>query len=386
MAIFRASSQIYTLIFTQKKCMHLYAVTYSPYQVITGFCQTQNLRKITTYQSIIFCFLGMNGFDRIKIVTDKKYINNMDCKISTLVMQNNVVHEERIKQIKPFNLYVSTSQFDSKGIIEVSAKVLGDRYPELINKNNIHYIFERINALGICELDIDGIISESKLISCDITLDIDGVALPDSNTIKTCLKNINKFEVQKYTNCGLTVTKKVKTKNRQVRLSFYDKYKDMDKASNMDFLSSLDDKYALRSYFKDRMRIEANVKTVSQIKELCKTDDNDLMEVLNSPAKILLEIFDSIFDLPGLTEEVMNEKQSLFAYRKLSELKDALLVKACDNDPGQIDLVLNNCLSPNTNKGKYKNKLVKLIMAMPKENKNVQALHLIRNKLSMNLL
>jgi hypothetical protein len=327
----------------------------------------------------------MNGFDRIKLVTDKKYINHMDSKISTLVMRNNVVNEERLKLIKPFNLYVSTSQFDNKGIIEVSAKVLGDRYPELINKNNIHYCFERINAIGICELDIEGIIAESKLISCDITLDINGLVLPDSNTIKTCLKNINKYEVQKYTNCGLTVTKKVKTKNRQVRLSFYDKYKDMDKASNTDFLSSLDDKYALQDYFKDRMRIEANVKTVSQIRELCKTDDNGLMEVLNSPANILLEIFDSIFDLPGSTEEVMNEKQSLFAYRKLSELKDALLVKACDNDPSQIELVLNNCLSLNTNKGKYKNKLVKLINAKPQGKKNVQALQLIRNKLSTNL-
>jgi hypothetical protein len=37
-----------------------------------------------------------------------------------------------------------------------------------------------------------------------------------------------------------------------------------------------------------------------------------------------------------------------------SDLKNALLVKACNNDPVQIDLVLNNCLSPNTNKVKYK--------------------------------
>lgn len=326
----------------------------------------------------------MIQFDRIKIVTDKKYINHIDSDVSTVVIRNNHEREIRFKQLKPFNLYVSSNCVNDKGVIEVSAKILGDRYPDLINMNNIRHCFEKINTLGVCSLDVDAVINDSNLISCDITEDLDGLIMPDNLALKTCVKSLNKFHVQKYTNCGYTITKSVKTCNRRIRVSIYDKQKEMLKATNAEYLESLDNKNDVLDYFNGRIRIEANVRTVSQIKNLCQTKGNSLLEVLNSTANPLLTIFDTIFDIPDANEPMLSDIQSLLSYDKLSVLKDALLIKECHNDPIIIDMVLNNCLSPNTNKCKYKARLTRLINAQPLPNRNIQVMRNIKNKLNDN--
>ncbi|MBN1186482.1 MAG: hypothetical protein JXB49_29675 [Bacteroidales bacterium] len=305
----------------------------------------------------------------------------MNSDACTHVIKNGLQNEIRYKQIKPFNLYINKSLADDRCVIEISAKVLGDRYPELINKNNIRYCFERMNESGICKLNIDGVITASDLISADITTDLDGIVMPDLLAIKICLKSLNKYQVQKYANCGYTVTKLVKTQNRKIRLSIYDKYKEMQKVTNVEYLDLLDDKYNLLAYFNGKYRIEANVRTVTQLKELLEIDGNSLLVALNSTANPLFALFNSVFDVSDESEPILNEIQSLLSYRKLSELKDALLIKACNNDLSQIDLVLNSTLSPNTNKRKYRAKLSKLINVQPIPNKNLQVMNGIKQKL-----
>ncbi len=326
----------------------------------------------------------MVRFDKIKILTDKKHVSNIDSDVSTMVIKNNM-QQNRFKQTKPYNLYINTNNLDEKCIIEVSAKVLRDRYPELINKNTIHSCLELINATGYCSLDVDGIIRNSQLISCDITRDLGGLNIPDNLSIafKSCLKNLNRFQVQKFTTSGYTITKLVNTKNRKIRLSLYDKYKELNKATNSSYLDLLDDKYNVLEYFNGKYRLETNVKTLTQIRVLCQTQTNNLYEVLHSTANPLLTIFNSIFELPTNTDVVLNEQQSLLEYRKLSELKDVLLIKACDNDPAQIDLVLNNCLSPSTNKSKYRARLNRLINSQPIPNKNIKLMLTIRAMLEL---
>ena len=173
----------------------------------------------------------------------------------------------------------------------------------------------------------------------------------------------------------------VKTQNRKIRLSFYDKYKELHKAGNSQFLDMLDDRFGVLVYFNGRSRIEANVRTVTQIKELFQIEDNSLMNVLDSSVNPLLTIFDTIFDIQNNPEPTTSEVQSLLSYRKLSDLKNALLVKACDNDIAQIELVLQNCLSPHTNKGKYMAKLKRIINEKPFPNENIRVMGEIRKSL-----
>lgn len=322
----------------------------------------------------------MVTLDRIKLVTDTKYINHMDYNASTIIFKNNIKSEIRYKQIKPYNLYISYPLNDSKCIIEVSAKILGDRYPELINMNNIGYCFNQINVLGVCKLNIDGALNDCKLISCDFTKDICGINMPENLALKSCLKNFNKFQVQKYTNSGFTVTNMVKTKNRKIRLIFYDKHKELLKAANTEFLNMIDDKNVLLDYFDNRFRVEANIRTVQQIKDLFQTDDNSLLNVLNSDSNPLLQIFDSVFNVPE-SVETYSDVQHLLLYTNFSELKNDLFLQACSYDPDTIDIVLNNCLSLKTNKRKYRAKFHNMINSRPNQNKNIDLMRKVREGL-----
>jgi len=323
----------------------------------------------------------MITFDRIKILTNKKYVEQLDSSVSTIVIQNNVQKEIRYSQRRPYQLYINNSEMEDKCVIEFSAKVLLDRYPELINKYNIQSCFDNVNALGLCHLHVYEIVNDSEFLSCDVTLDIGGIMMPDKLAIKSCIRNINKFRVQKYGNSGYTLTKEVKTKSRQIRLSFYDKYKELNKACNRDFLDELNDKYSLLAYFNGKFRVEANIKTISQIRELFQVESNRLLDVLNSPANPLLTWFDEALELPHQSTPFLTETKSLLSYNKLSELKNALLLQACDYDIEIVDLVLNNCLSPNTNKGRYRKRFVNLINEYHKPNQNIQVMRDVREKL-----
>ena len=84
------------------------------------------------------------------------------------------------------------------------------------------------------------------------------------------------------------------------------------------------------------------------------------------------------------TEEKINTNsniQELLSFESLSQLKNALLVTACKNDPTIINLVLNNYLAPKTNKTKYRDELFPLIESQPTENDNIQIIRHLRNEI-----
>lgn len=79
--------------------------------------------------------------------------------------------------------------------------------------------------------------------------------------------------------------------------------------------------------------------------------------VLNSEANPLLTIFDEVFSFP---EEPEHQNQAIptpLSFPKLRMVKNALLPEACEYDMEKADPVLNNTLSPNTDKSKYRAEL-----------------------------
>ena len=327
----------------------------------------------------------MVTLDRIKILTNKKHIKHLDADVTTTVLKSKKHHTIRYNQKKPYNLFINYSLVDNNCVIEFSAKVLQDRYPELINKNNIHDCFKNVNDLGFCEIDINGIANDSKLLSCDVTTDIDNVSMPDKLAIKSCLKHLNKYQVQKYGNSGHTITKMVKTKNRQIRLSIYDKSKELYKATNADFLELCNDRYGMLAYFNGKFRLEANVKTKLQIKQLFNINDNNLIDVLNSPANPLLTLFDEVFIFPEEPDQQIQDKPDPLTLGKLSDVKNALLLEKCDYDIEKVEVVLKTSLSPNTNTRNYKARLISLMNTFHQPNKNIKVMKKFREELSKNV-
>jgi len=327
----------------------------------------------------------MVTLDRIKILTDKKHIKRMDSEVITKILRSNIGTSIRYSQKIPLNIYLNYSLQDNRCVIEFSSKVLLDRYPELININNIQQCFENINRIGFCEMDVDGIIHNSELLTCDVTSDISGIVQPDRLAMKSCLVNHNKFRVQKYGNSGYTVNKMVKTRNRQLRMIIYDKGKELRKKTNADYLAMLSDPDAMLSYFDDKFRVEANINTKEQIRQLFHTKTTELLDVLNSDANPLLTLFDEVFVFPEEPEPQNLEMPSPLSHPKLKTVKNALLLAACEYDMEKVDLVLNNTLSPLTDKSKYRSELNKLLNSFPLPNKNIKVIKQIQEALKSSI-
>lgn len=324
----------------------------------------------------------MVTLDKIKILTDNKHIKKMNLDVSTKIMKSNIGIALRYTQKKPYSIYTNYSLQDNTCIFEFSSKILLDHYPHLINKNNIHECFENLEKMGFCEMDIDGIISDSELLTCDITRDISDIVLPDRLAMKSCLVNHNKFRVQKYGNSGHAVNKMVKTSNRKLRIIIYDKGKELRKKNNAEFIGMLNDADSMLASFDGKLRVEANVNTKEQIRNLFQTRTTELLDVLNSEANPLLTLFDEVFAFPEEPEHQNLVLPSPLSFPKLKMVKNALLLQACEYDMEKVDLLLNNTLSPCTDKSKYRAELNKLLNSYPLPNKNIQVMKKIREQIA----
>jgi hypothetical protein len=176
----------------------------------------------------------------------------------------------------------------------------------------------------------------------------------------------------------------VKTRNRQVRIIIYDKGKELRKKTNSEFLGLLSDANSMLAYFDGKFRVEANINTQEQIRQLFQTKTTDLLDVLNSEANPLLRIFDEVFSFPEEPEHQNQVMPTPLSFPKLRMVKNALLLEACEYDMEKVDLVLHNTLSPNTDKSKYRAELKKLLNTYPLPNKNIQVMKQIREALQSN--
>jgi len=325
----------------------------------------------------------MITFDKIKIVTKMDYIEignenvfekrENKHKNSTIFVYN---------QGKPYSLFVHLTPALNKAVIEFSGKILLDNYPKLISFETINQCLQNINRLGFCKLQIEDIINDSELVKCDITKDIElNLKSNIKKVIISQLSNQQKFITRKYSTTGYTVNKDVKTKKYQLRLSLYDKHEELLISGNSDFLNLLVDPKTIINYFEKKYRIETNLITKVQIRKYLGLADNTLVNALKSNANPLLEIFNQIFDsnLKDITGE--SKTRNLYDYESLNQLKDCLIVKACDNDLNKVHNVLNHYLAVNTNKRKYNARFRKLLNESNPINQNKFIIKHIRDQL-----
>jgi hypothetical protein len=165
----------------------------------------------------------------------------------------------------------------------------------------------------------------------------------------------------------------------------YDKGKELRKKTNADYLAMLSDPDAMLSYFDDKFRVEANINTKEQIRQLFHTKTTELLDVLNSDANPLLTLFDEVFVFPEEPEPQNLEMPSPLSHPKLKTVKNALLLAACEYDMEKVDLVLNNTLSPLTDKSKYRSELNKLLNSFPLPNKNIKVIKQIQEALKSSI-
>ena len=231
-------------------------------------------------------------FDRLKLICPLDVVENINERIFQTIVRDGQLTSYKYQQDTPFFLLIRKDFINNESVIEFTGKILLDRYPELINLNNIRYCIEQINAIGICEIDTNQLFQTAKVAKCDVTKDVTSTEIKEIITqTKQNLTNYDKWEVEKYPN-GICLRNKVTTDRYKKRIIIYDKGKELTQRPNTHFLQSLHQSQTLLDYFKDKVRFELNIGTMKQVRQLLWIDNNSLRKVLSSTANPILSVID----------------------------------------------------------------------------------------------
>ncbi len=279
----------------------------------------------------------MLKFDKLKIVTSLNHISDINKNIFLTQSKGDNVLYYKYSQTSPFSLIIQANVNKDELEIEFTGKILMDDYPKLINYTNIRRCFETINDMGVCRLDVDGILRCAKVVKCDVTRDVN-LPIQDVTKIKQHLSNFDKWGCTRYEKNGFVIANKVKTPKHKKRLCIYDKANELNKATNKEFLSLLHDKQTLLDQLKDKTRFELNIVTMEQIRNLLNIRDNNLLSVLYSEANPILSVFD---------EAIHMDKKNISHTNKKDYMMD-LVFQDCGNDMEKVESKIRSLISKTT--------------------------------------
>jgi len=267
-------------------------------------------------------------------------LKDIDDNIFQTISLNGIIQYHKYQQKIPSSLLIMVNYQHDELVIEFTSKILKDNFIHLINKNTIYECLNNINKLGICKLDIDNIILNSKVAKCDPVKDVvlNFCDIKDlEKYFKSNLTNYNKLECKHYQN-GFVINNTASTPRSKIRTTIYSKKNELDRAENKSFIDSLEDTEVLE-YYNDKTRIEMNINTQVQIRQLLKIDNNQLMSVLNSTA-------DPISTLLGKVIKETNVK-NIHSYN-LIDYKNELVLKDCNYDLKQVEAKVRGLCSKTT--------------------------------------
>ena len=264
--------------------------------------------------------------DTIKIKSNYKYLLNKNINFNILFdsKKNNVNGEYYSSQGNnniPFNLYIATNYSKQTLTIEFSSKILFEDYPKLITAESLPQCLYNLNDLGICIIDIDGVLKTGCITQADITKD---VSLELTDDILTALNNnvgnYRRFKWQHYDGKGITFTKDIIGRGKE-EIKFYNKRKELSAtAQNRRFLDLLANREQVENYFSDKTRIEISMNTQPQIRNSLQIDDTYIPTFFTSTTNPVLAQFDRIFSSSTIDSSIDIGNYDTWAMFKILEL------------------------------------------------------------------
>ncbi|MBR6179591.1 MAG: hypothetical protein IKR05_10915 [Prevotella sp.] len=318
--------------------------------------------------------------DRIKIKANNKYLLDKQIKFNEDYDHRSGILKGEYYSSKadgnvPYNLFIATSEFKQTLTLEFSSKVLKEDYPKLISRETIEDCLDRINQLGICQIDTQGILQTGCITSMDITTDVDLDLTPIVlDTLNERVGNYRRYKWAHYEKEGISFTRDVKSKNCKESLILYNKNKELQRSDNSSFLNSLSNKYQVLDYFIGKTRFELSLDTPRKIKQYTNVKDTYIWDVLNTTANPLLNVFDSIFGNIEVCTETKPQDYETFTM-------DILLAQY-NNDLKQIEQALRGCYKARSGLIKRMNKIQRhLEYKRTSTDKQVNILQNVRNLL-----
>lgn len=280
----------------------------------------------------------MLKFDKIKIISSIDNISRINEDKFQSIIKDGIICEQKFSIQSPYSLYVEADYQERELVIEFTGKILKDNYSDLIHRDNIHICLSNINDLGLCLLDIEGILANGEVVKADVCQDVecaDCKALTEK--LRAGVGNFKKYLVR---NIGdnFVIEKNVQTKSYKRRLTIYDKCKEMQKAGNRSFISSLENPELLLDHFNGKVRFELNLNSKEQLRKTLNINSTSINAVLNSTATPIWDVLDN----------AIVETEEYTTCSDIGDLKNRLLLEHCGNDLAKVEALLRTYYSKST--------------------------------------
>lgn len=318
--------------------------------------------------------------DRIRIKANNKYLLDQQIKFNKDYDHRSGILKGEYYSSKadgdvPYNLFIATSKPKQTLTLEFSSKILKEDYPKLISKETIGDCLERINQLGICQIDKQEILQTGCITSMDVTTDVGLDLTPQVlDTLNERVGNYRRYKWEHYENEGIVFSRDVKSRDCKETLILYNKSKELLRSDNLSFLNSLSNKSQVLEYFEGKTRFELSLDTPRKIKRYAEVEETYIMNVLNTKANPLLKVFDSVF---GNVEACNQSKPQDY-----ETLTMELLLSQYHNDLKQIEQVLRGFFKSRSGLTRRMNKIQALCEVRQNEASNgANTLQEVRNLL-----
>lgn len=278
----------------------------------------------------------MITLDKMKIIAPLECVTVIRQEAFESKIRNGVTISTSYTQTKPYMLYLEIDYEEQESVIEFSGKILGDRYPELINTDNIRECFEHINNMGLCQLNVDMILEYGRVCVIDITKDVhyaDAANL--SEWLRTHIVNHRKYLARNVSG-NLIIEKNVKTRAYKRRLTVYDKEKEMQRADNQEFMASITDPARMLAHFNGKIRFEYNLNSMSAIRKVLKISDTSIHDIFSSAASPIYDFVNGI---------IVEDKGADSTLLSWSDRKKLAFLRDCDMDMPKVEAEIRKYVS-----------------------------------------
>lgn len=261
----------------------------------------------------------MIKLDKIKFTTPLYNVELLESEKWQTVMQNGEVISMKFKQERPCLIIIEVHFNVNEVTMEFTGKILKDDYPLLINKYTIRKCLNAINELGICKMKVESILYDSKVLKCDVTYDVHGIALGVvKNYISTHLVNHRKWNVRWFPkNNNFVIEKAVSTQRLKRKMTIYDKGVEMSRRTNADFLNWVENPNKILDYYADCVRFELSLVSCEAIRKILGIEECDIISVLNATENPIYDFFNNVTCEDSTTLPAIN---SMRMYDKLNTL------------------------------------------------------------------
>lgn len=258
--------------------------------------------------------------------------------------------------------------------IEISSKLIPNIYYDMINVATIDKYLNEINKPNLIRFDLDSLIRNSNVLTCDVTNNLKVTGKPEHYIYSLVPFKMNdKYEYKLYPNKSIIFKRNVKTSSLKESITIYIKYTELLEKRNNEFRNKIN-----IEDFKNVVRFESRFENFELMRNSFKTKDNSLYEIINSKENPNLKIFERITDIESTQVETFNNYKTLlqmktkYKHSKLRNIQGNLaILNSCNND---IDLVkLYFKTNSNANNSRYIREMKSLIKFKSEiENKSLE--------------